>query len=183
MAEGYGKELARGVDDVLKAPMAPVTGGLGLSYAEVDVPFADLPSRDQLVRDTTSEHRATANRAKRLLAELDRGIPLPAKYPYPVQVWQLGSDVTLVTLGGEVVVDYSLRLKRELGPESTWVAGYANDVMAYIPSLRVLKEGGYEGGGSMPIYGLPAVWGPRIEEIIVAAVHKQVEAARATATK
>jgi neutral ceramidase len=84
-----------------------------------------------------------------------------------------------VTLGGEDVVDYSLRLKRELGRESTWVAGYANDVMAYIPSVRVLKEGGYEGGGSMPIYGLPTVWSPKIEEMIVAAVHKQVEAARA----
>ena len=71
------------------------------------------------------------------------------------------------------------RLKRELGHDSTWVAGYSNDVMAYIPSLRVLKEGGYEGGGSMPIYGLPTVWGPKIEENIVAEVHRQVEAARA----
>jgi neutral ceramidase len=179
MADGYGRELARGVDDVLKAPMAPVTGRLGLSYGEFDVPFAELPSRDQLVRDTTSDHKATANRAKKLLAELDRGVPLMAKYPYPVQAWQLGPDVTLVALGGEVVVDYSLRLKRELGRDSLWVAAYANDVMAYIPSLRVLKEGGYEGGGSMPIYGLPAVWGPKIEEIIVAAVHAQVAAARA----
>jgi hypothetical protein len=179
MAESYGRDLARGVDDVLKAPMAPVTGRLGLSYAEVEVPFADLPSRDQLVHDTTSTHRATANRAKKLLAALDKGVPLRASYPYPVQVWQFGPDLSLVTLGGEAVVDYSLRVKRELGHDKTWVAAYANDVMAYIPSLRVLKEGGYEGGGSMPIYGLPAVWGPRIEEIIVAEVHRQVEAARA----
>jgi hypothetical protein len=178
MAEGYGKELARGVNDVLKAPMAPVAGKLGLSYSEIELPFAELPSREKLVQETTSTHRATANRAKKLLADLDRGIPLPASYPFPVQVWQFGSDLSLVTLGGEDVVDYSLRLKRELGHHSTWVAGYANDVMAYIPSLRVLKEGGYEGGGSMPIYGLPAVWGPRIEELVVAEVHRQVEAAR-----
>jgi hypothetical protein len=180
MAENYGKELARGVSDVLKAPMAAITGTLGLSYAEINLPFAELPSREKLVEDTTNSHRATANRAKKLLAELDRGVPLTASYPFPVQVWQLGKDLSLVTLGGEDVVDYSLRLKRELGHESTWVAGYANDVMAYIPSLRVLKEGGYEGGGSMPIYGLPAVWGPKIEELIVAEVHRQVEAARAS---
>src|SRR5205085_6533432 len=129
------------------------------SYTEADLPFADLPSREQLLQDTTSTHRATANRAKKLLAELEKGIPLRASYPYPVQVWQFGPDLSLVTLGGEAVVDYSLRLKRELGRDETWVAAYANDVMAYIPSLRVLKEGGYEGGGSMPIYGLPAVWG------------------------
>ena len=41
------------------------------------------------------------------------------------------------------------------------MTGYANDVMAYIPSLRVLKEGGYEGGGAMIYYGLPTVWAPR----------------------
>jgi neutral ceramidase len=180
MAETYGRELARGVADVLKAPMSQITGRLGLSYEEVELPLAELPSRDKLIQDTTSTHRATANRAKKLVADLDKGIPLHATYPYPIQVWQFGPDLSLVTLGGEDVVDYSLRLKRELGRESTWVAAYANDVMAYIPSLRVLKEGGYEGGGSMPIYGLPAVWAPKIEEMIVAAVHKQVEAARAS---
>jgi neutral ceramidase len=178
MAEGYGKELARGVNDVLKAPMAPIAGRLEMSYAEVDVPLAELPIREKLVQDTSNPHRATANRAKRLLADLDRGISLRSSYPYPVQAWQLGRELTLVTLGGEVVVDYSLRLKRELGRENTWIAAYANDVMAYIPSLRVLKEGGYEGGGSMPIYGLPTVWGPKVEETIVAAVDKQVEAVR-----
>src|SRR5207244_10072341 len=95
-------------------------------------------------------------------------------YPYPVQAWQLGPDLTFVALGGEVVVDYSLRLKKELGRDTTWVAGYANDVMAYIPSLRVLKEGGYEGGGAMVYYGLPTVWGTQVEEQIVKGVHALV---------
>jgi hypothetical protein len=177
----FGHELAGGVDDVLRAPMARVDGRLGLSYAEIDLPFADLPTREKLVQDSTAAHRATANRAKKLLADLDRGISLRTSYPYPVQVWQFGQDLSLVTLGGEVVVDYSSKLKRELGNDATWIAAYANDVMAYIPSLRVLNEGGYEGGGSMPIYGLPAAWGPKIEELIVAEVHRQVESARKAA--
>jgi hypothetical protein len=179
MAENYGRELARGVEDVLKAPMIPIIGKLGLNYTLVDVPLAELPGREKLIEESNATHRATANRAKKLLADLDKGIPLRSSYPYPVQVWQLGPDLSLVALGGEVVVDYSLRIKRELGRESTWVAAYANDVMAYIPSLRVLKEGGYEGGGSMPIYGLPAVWGPKVEEVIVSSIRKQVEAVRA----
>ena len=95
-----------------------------------------------------------------------------------MQAWQLGPDLTFIALGGEVVVDYALRLKKELGPSQTWVAGYTNDVMAYIPSLRVLKEGGYEGGGAMAYYGLPTVWGPRVEELIVAAAHEQVKKVR-----
>ncbi len=95
-----------------------------------------------------------------------------------MQAWQIGRDLTFVALGGEVVVDYSLRLKKELGRDGTWVAGYTNDVMAYIPSLRVLKEGGYEGGGAMVYYGLPTVWGPKVEDVIVAAVHGQVKKVR-----
>ena len=79
-------------------------------------------------------------------------------------------------LGGEVVVDYSLRLKSELGPKKTWVASYSNDVMGYIPSRRVLTEGGYEGGESRIYYGLPAVWAENVEQTIVDAAHKIIEA-------
>jgi len=178
-AEDYGRQLADGVEAVLKQAMTPITGGLAAAYTEIDLPFAELPSREQLLRDSTDKNRAIATRARHLLQELDRNFALPCTYPYPVQAWQLGSDLTFLALGGEVVVDYSLRLKKELGPGTTWVAGYANDVMAYIPSRRVLKEGGYEGGGAMVYYGLPAAWGPRVEELIVAAVHEQVKNVRA----
>jgi hypothetical protein len=73
-------------------------------------------------------------------------------------------------------VDYSLRLKRELGP-TAWVAAYSNDVMAYVPSRRVLGEGGYEGGGAMVYYGLPSPWAAEVEEQIVATVHRLAEGA------
>ena len=63
-----------------------------------------------------------------------------------------------------------------LGPTRTWVAGYSNDVMAYIPSRRVLAEGGYEGGGAMVYYTLPSPWAPSVEEDIVRAVHALVDA-------
>jgi neutral ceramidase len=178
LAEKYGQELARGVDAVLGAPMTPITGQLSAAYAEVALPFADLPTRDKLVEDSTSADRYVAARAKNLLQTIKDKGSLSGTYPYPVQAWQLGPDLTFVALGGEVVVDYSLRLKKELGRDGTWVAGYTNDVMAYIPSLRVLKEGGYEGGGAMVYYGLPTVWGPKVEEMIVAAVHQQVKKVR-----
>jgi hypothetical protein len=108
----------------------------------------------------------------------DKGEVLPRSYPYPVQVWRLGGRQWWISLGGEVVVDYALRFKKELEP-SIWVAGYANDVMAYIPSARVLAEGGYEGNTSMYGYGLPAErWAPDVEERIDEAVLKLVEEIR-----
>jgi hypothetical protein len=45
--------------------------------------------------------------------------------------------------------------------------------MAYIPSRRVLAEGGYEGGGAMVYYGLPTVWSPDVEELIVREARRQ----------
>ncbi len=183
LAEEYGRQLADGVASVLRAPMKPADGGLAMTYAEIDLPFADLPSRDHLLKDSTSANRYEKARAKMLLEEIERKGSLRGTYPYPVQTWRVGKELTLVALGGEVVVDYSVRLKKEIGPGSTWVAGYANDVMAYIPSLRVLKEGGYEGGGAMVYYGLPTVWGPRVEELIVEAVHAQVKKVRGDAPR
>jgi neutral ceramidase len=174
-AREYGRQLADGVEAVLNKAMKPISGNLTAAYTEIDLPFGEQPTREELIKDSTDKNRALATRARHLLQELNRGAALPRTYPYPVQAWQLGRDLTFIALGGEVVVDYSLRLKKELGPERTWVAGYSNDVMAYIPSLRVLKEGGYEGGGAMIYYGLPAAWGPHVEERIVAAVHEQVK--------
>jgi hypothetical protein len=178
LAEEYGRQLAGAVQRVLDEPMTPIRGNLAAAYEEISLPFADLPSRDELVKDSMAQDRYVAARAKLLLRRIEKEGSLSGTYPYPVQAWQFGRDLTFVTLGGEVVVDYSLRLKRELGRGPTWIAGYSNDVMAYIPSLRVLKEGGYEGGGAMVYYGQPTVWGPRVEELIVAAVHRQVEKVR-----
>lgn len=177
-AKEYGRQLADGVEAVLKTGMTPITGCLRAAYSEIDLPFGELPTREELLRDSTDKNRARAARARHLLQQLERNAALRRTYPYPVQAWQLGTGLTFVALGGEVVVDYALRLKKELGPAATWVASYTNDVMAYIPSLRVLKEGGYEGGGAMLYYGLPAAWSPRVEEFIVAAVHELVKKVR-----
>src|SRR4029078_10487303 len=97
---------------------------------------------------------------------------------YPVQVWTLGDQILWVALGGEVVIDYALRLKKELTANRTlWVAGYANDVMAYIPSARVLKEGGYEADSSQIYYGMPGKWSSSIEELIIRKVKQLAGAA------
>jgi hypothetical protein len=138
--------------------------------------LAELPSQEQITRDAQSTDKFVAARAKMLLEQLAGGTPLSSSYPYPVQTWRIGGDIQFVTLGGEVVVDYAIRLKAELKGTETWVAGYSNDVMAYIPSRRVLTEGGYEGGGAMVYYGLPTVWAPEVENAIVAEVHRQLAA-------
>jgi hypothetical protein len=171
LAESYGRQLAESVERVLAGPLRPVSGPLTSSDDEIDLDFAKIPAREQLETEAQSKDMPLANRAKMLLKKIETQGSLAPTYPYPVEVWRLG-ELTWVFLGGEVVVDYSLRIKRNLGSSHTWVSGYCNDVMAYLPSLRVLKEGGYEGGGAMVYYGLPSPWSETVEEKIIDAVRR-----------
>ena len=185
LARGYGDILAAAVDEVLGSRMTPLTGPLRTTFSRVDVPFQDIPTRPELEGRLTDRNVFVRLHARHLLATLDRGEPLPTSYPYPVQVWQFGHDLTFIALGGEVVVDYSLLLKQRYGFDRTWVAGYSNDIPAYIPSRRVLAEGGYEGGDSMIYFGRPSRFAPAIEDLIVQEVARlatQAGAAAAPAT-
>ena len=178
LAAKYGKELAASTDRVLSNQMHPVSGSLAARFRLVELPYERVPTSDEIKGRLEQGNKYERLRARLLLDQIRQFGQLRRSYPYPVQVWQLGPELTWVALGGEVVVDYSLRLKRELGPGHTWVAGYSNDVMAYIPSLRVLKEGGYEGGGSMVYYGLPSRWAPSVEQKIVEQVRRLAAEAR-----
>jgi len=178
LARQYGDELAASVNAVLAGELRPVADRLQTSYREIPLAFGELPTREALVQQSESKNLYEASRARQLLARLAAGEPLPATYPYPLTLWRLGDEVRWHALGGEVVVDYALRLKAEtgdaaLGNRNVWVAAYSQDVMAYIPSRRVLLEGGYEGVGAMVYYGQPTAWSEQVEEQIVEAAHEQ----------
>lgn len=170
LARGYGEILAEAVGLVLAGKMQPVAGPLRAAFQTVDLAFAEVPTRAELEERARSTDAALRRHAEYLLS---KGT-LWDRYPYPVQVWQFGSALKMVILGGELVVDYALRLKGMYGFDKTWVAGYSNDVFAYIPSVRVLKEGGYEGGGAMIPYGQPGKFHPAVEETIIDSVERLV---------
>ena len=178
LAQQHGEELAAAVEKELVRELQSVRGPLKTAYEEFPVAFATPPSREELQAQLESKDVYHRNWAGAMLKILDQDGHLPAEYPYPVEVWQFSQDLTLIALGGEVVVDYDLRLKKELGAEKLWVAGYSNDVFAYIPSLRVLKEGGYEGGGAMIYYGQPGPFAPSVEETIIGKVHDLIRRVR-----
>ncbi len=180
-AKGYGEQLATAVHLVTQAQLRAITPKLNTNYREIDLKYAQLPDRAKLTEESESSNKHLAARAKWLLQELDDKKELSKTYPYPIQIWKLGEEVQFVLLGGEVVIDYAVRIKEELGAnelnqKNVWCAAYTNDVMAYIPSLRVLTEGGYEGGGAMIYYGLPTIWAPEVEQDIMQAVHDMVKA-------
>jgi len=174
LAERYGRELADSVDNVLAKPMHAVSGRIQAAFENAPIAFDKLPSEAELRARLKDKNVYEQRRARYLLDRIAKDKKLAATYPVPVQAWQLGDGLTWVGLGGEVVVDYSRELKRELGPGKTWVAAYCNDVMAYIPSQRVWREGGYEGGGAMLYYGQPSRWAESVEDDLLAAVQRTV---------
>ncbi len=174
LARNYGVRLAAAVERVITQPMTPVAASLETNYQEIPLALDTLPSREQIEKDSQSSNKFIVSRANMLLEQLDKNGKLAQTYPYPIQVWKLGDKLNWVFMGGEVVVEYALQFKNASPGKATWVCGYANDVMAYIPSLRVLKEGGYEGDTSMIYYGLPTKWSPKIETHISETVLPQI---------
>ena len=174
----HGRALANGVESALAVKSTPVRAPIRAVLETVTLEFAEPPTREQLEEQAKSADKYDRRHAEQLLKELEQTGNICTTYPYLVQVVQFGDDLTMVALAGEVVVDYSLRLKAELAGPPVWVAGYCNDVLGYIPSLRVLREGGYEGGGAMRNTTLPGPFAPSVEKLIVDKVHELVDRVR-----
>ena len=156
--------------------MKPIAGRFASAFEDITLRFDHKPTEEQLrtarEKDQPNKemYQAWSAAVTELLAKKGDAI---LEYSYPVQAWRLG-NLSWAALGGEVVIDYSNRLRRELGND-LWVLGYSNDVMAYIPSERVLKEGRYEGETSMIPYGQPSAWAPGLEEKIVTKTRELIE--------
>lgn len=179
----YGHELAVGVEEALADPLEPVAPLLRTAYRSIDLPYLAVITRPELLAIVGDPAAARgeaikARWAQRMLAKLAAGETFPAAAAYPLHAWRLGHDTLVLGMGAETVVDYALRFKREFGP-GTWVCGYADDMLAYIPSRRVWEEGGYEGGARLYEYGRPALrWAGDIEDRIATAVHELVAEVR-----
>lgn len=173
-AEQHGQELAAAVDKAVSGKGKPVRGALRSRFERFPIELETPPDQAEWVRRARE-----MDGPEQRLAEyyLQKG-SAPSSYEYPLQVIGLGDEVTLVALAGEVTVEYALKLKQRLGEDSTWVIAYSNDVMSYIPTAKILAEGGYEAERSQTWYGMPSKWQPSIEETILERVEEAVAAIR-----
>lgn len=181
-AKQNGNAISSAVTSLLQQPLVPMSGKLDCRVKSIVLPFDKLPTREEWSTLAASPNHWVAYHARQNLARLDRGEKLPTELPYMVQTWNFGDQFAMVFLPGEVVVDYSLRLKQEYDPGRLWVNAYANDVPCYIPSKRVWQEGGYEGGDAMIYYDRPVRFDDATEELIIAAVRQLMPARFLAAT-
>ncbi len=166
-AKRHGLELAGAVTSVLNRPMRPVNGRLKFAFAELNLPLAAPPPRETIQADTKSSDLSTRNRAASYIKMMDGNRPLPSSVPLPLGVVRLGDDLTFIAMGGEPVVDYGIQLKRIYATQHPWLVGYAYEVPCYIPTMRILKEGGYEAQSSLIYYGYYGPFQGKIEPMIM----------------
>ncbi len=171
-AKQYGQAVTASVDEMFFTPLRPIRAKLDCHIKYFALTLEKTPTREDFfkrVGDATWGFHAWQN-----IQRLNRGEVLPKEVPYGVQTWNFGKELALVFLTGEVVADYSLRLKKEFDANRLWISAYANAVPCYIPSKRILQEGGYEPDISMSYYDWPAKLDEGTEDRIISAVHEMM---------
>lgn len=175
VAQRQGQEIADEVSGLFaeETSFSRLTSNLATNFGYAGLPI-DRPSIPELQANLKSPRQQVRNHAEVMLETKQRMGRFPESYPMPIQTWRFGNDFAMVFLGGEVCVDYALRLKKELpelqagiSPDNVWVSAYANDVFGYVAPERMRKEGGYEVDFSMIYYLQPARWSSGTEEVII----------------
>ena len=173
----YGKMIADEAQRMLILPLNPIQSLPKCMYTIIQLPFSHIPDVAELVEQAKGDTGGKSYYARLTLDQIARGGTIAPSISYPIKTWTFGNDLAMVFLAGEVVVDYALRLKKELGSERLWINAYSNDVPSYIASRRVILEGGYEAESSQYIYDRPSPYVEGIEDLIITTVHKMLPAA------
>ncbi|MBC8869669.1 MAG: neutral/alkaline non-lysosomal ceramidase N-terminal domain-containing protein [Planctomycetes bacterium] len=175
LAEQHGKSLANAVDELCSGNLHRIRSPLTVAFERVDLPFVDPPTQEELEKRRGQGNVYDQRLTEVLLKRIAIKGSLETSYACPVQVVRFGDDLSLVVLSGETVVDYALRLRKEFSGQRLWVAGYSNEVFAYLPSERVLAEGGYEAAGAMKYFGFHGPFKPGVEDRVVGLVRRLME--------
>jgi len=175
-AQQNGESLGAEVCRVASLELAPVRGPLTAALDYAELPLAPVPPREKL-EELVKGPGYLAYNYRRMLEALDKGESPLTEYSAPIAVWQFGDDLTLVGLPGETVNGYVPLVEDAIGHRKLWVAGYANDDFGYLPTKKILAEGGYETRGLISDTGF---FTPEAEDAVLAKVRQMAEKAGRT---
>jgi len=188
MAVRHGDAIAAEVRRLLATDLTPISPQLDCRMRTLALELESIPDRDQW-EERARQPGAIGYHARQHLRKLDQADEISSTVPYPIATWVFGArlsdgdprphrigDLAMVFLSGEVVVDYATRLRGELDASRLWITAYANTVPCYIPSRRLLNEGGYEVDTSMLYYGIAGRFRDEVEDSIVDTVQKLLPA-------
>jgi len=175
LARMYGHILAEAVRQVIAGKMLPLSGPIRAVMGETELFLQPGMPIDELRSRLPEVSGITRREYEHFIRQYQTQGNLPDRVKYPIQVWRFGTNFTWIALTGETVVDYSLKFKSIYGWDNTWVCGYNNNLLSYVPSLRVLNESGYEGTTGLFEYGHRAPYTETVEEQITTLVAELVK--------
>ncbi len=173
IADQHGRSIGVEVGRLLAGETKKISSAPAVANKEVVLPL-DAPTSRQHWEGEAKRGGFHGQLGKSMLAKIDSEGAIPTTVNYPVSAWKFGTDLAMVFLPGEVVVDYSVRLNRELDWSRLWITAWANAMPGYIPSRRVLREGGYEPDFSQVYYDHPGRYKPEVEDLVVGAAREVV---------
>jgi len=177
-AENLGMMLAGEVLRTL-SKIEPNPGvSISANAKEVTLPFKSLPSLEEVER--LAKHREkTLNeliqkgapaeiiakaKIEKLYAEIllqqvnERRQKSKELNPIELQAIKIGS-CALITFPGELFVEIGLKIKEKSPFQHTYIVGYANGYVGYLPTKQAFEEGGYE--------TIASHFAPESEEIVI----------------
>jgi hypothetical protein len=174
LAIQHGRALAQNIKAALNGPKRQIAGGLRVAFEDVSLDFVPLPSPESLALDAASADAPKRRKAEYLLSAVKEKRALPASHPCPLQVLRFGNELLFIALGGEPVVEFAHILKKEFAGPVVWGVGYSNDLFGYLPTRRVLAEGGYEAVRAWYWNALPGPFTDSAEEAVLESVRRLV---------
>ena len=159
-----GRSLARSALEAL-GDLKPARPALASSETEIELPTLPVPDRAGFAAFAASVHKREMKAlwADRMIARLDRGEVLPTAVPITMHGVRLAGGVRIVGLEGEAVADLGGLIAGEFGDGAALPLGYTDGCQLYLPSDRMLPEGGYE-VESFYEYHQPAQLAPGIDD-------------------
>ena len=173
IAEQHGRSIAKEVKRLLGGKTNQLNQSPRVTSRRIKLPLA-APGNREFWNKQLRRGGFYQQQAKSILATLKETGTIAKTVDYPLSAWTFGEDLAIVFLAGEVVVDYSVIFNKELNWKKLWITAWSNDMPGYIPSSRVLAEGGYEPDFSQVYYAQPGRYAAGIEPLIVKTVKGMV---------
>jgi len=149
-----GRMIASEIQSAILQGLREVKPLLNMALVEMKLPLAAPPAREALTSllespESRAEGAPVDLLVRRMWAEeqialLDRGFGLRTEVPVLVQGMQLGRGLRIIGVEGELVAELGSLIRDFYGSGITFPLGYSNGAQMYLPTSRMIREGGYE---------------------------------------
>jgi hypothetical protein len=178
-----GGQLARGMLKLARKPTWLDDTRLDSRWRNVRLPVR-VPRNDRELRDRFKRVTEAFRLPENLFADREekyrrwmRDGRFPRAIEAPVSMIRIGHALAIVFLPGEVFSEIGLKIKAMSPHLHTFVAGYSNGAVGYLPTRKAYAKGGYEPYLAPLFYGFPE-FDPSVEDVLLGAVRQLLTARR-----